>query len=103
MCYYYACGYPDCPDCPGCPDYTPPSHTWTEKRDGYIIVGCVNTNDQWKIRSISNHWLGPLRDCSLCKLCQWSSEPLYLPGPGIEPRLLVFLLRVISVLLIWPQ
>ena len=48
----------------GCPEYKAPANTWAELKDGYIVAGCDNTDETWRMRCIGNHWLGPVKDCS---------------------------------------
>ena len=48
----------------GCPVYKPPAHSWVEKENNSIRIGCYASDKTWTLVCINNIWLGIEGNCT---------------------------------------
>ena len=52
----------------GCPDFKAPPHTWQDKENDSLVIGCMSSDKTWKLLCVNNMWLGRVGNCTPRKL-----------------------------------
>ena len=48
----------------GCPEFISPAHSWVQKENNSLVIGCVSSDKTWKLQCIDNKWLGIIGNCT---------------------------------------
>lgn len=56
--------YPKCFAVIGCSEIIPPAHAWYKRDGNEAVIGCDNSDKEWRLACTENRWIGDVENCT---------------------------------------